>query len=300
MDGTTTIRRTRPVDSAAFAMLPIGSLVVIFFASLAYLPPWQAMWLGAISLFGSMKVLTLATCDEAANASAAKRLGYLLLWPGMNAPAFFDSAARSDRPHVGEWLFAIVKLFTGAVLIGAAIFLLPTRLMLAGWIGFVGLVFLFHLGLFHIASLGWRCAGVEARTIMRWPILATSISDFWGRRWNRAFRDLMFDWIFRPTTRLFGPAGATLVAFFVSGIVHELLITVPPRAGYGGPTAYFFLQAIGMLIERGRLGRRLGIGGGIGGRIFCLLVVFAPIGLLFPAAFISECIVPTLRAIGSI
>ncbi len=300
MNGTTTIRHARPIDSAAFAAVPIGSLAVIFFAALAYLPPWQAMWLGAISMFGCVKVLTLATCTSAAEASAAKRLGYLLLWPGMNARAFFDRSAHVAGPRAAEWVFAILKLSFGVALIRAAIVILPDQLMLAGWIGFIGLILFFHMGVFHIASLGWRTGGVEAWPIIRWPILATSVSDFWGRRWNRAFRDLMFDWIFRPSTRLLGPVGAMLATFVVSGIVRELLITVPSRATYGGPTAYFLLQAIGLLIERGRLGRWLGIGSGLRGRIFCLLVVFAPIGLLFPAPFIRECIVPTLRAIAMV
>jgi hypothetical protein len=280
--------------------MAIGSMAVIFIMAVCFLSSWEAMWLGAISLFGSMKLLTIATCVEAADASTAKRLGYLLLWPGMNPNAFFEPVANVAKPRSGEWLFAISKLLIGIMLIYAAIVILPARLMLAGWIGFVGLVFFFHLGLFHISSLGWRLDGVGVRPIMDWPILATSLSDFWGNRWNRAFRDLMFYWVFRPITRLLGPTGAMLAAFLVSGWVHELIITVPARSGYGGPTAYFLLQAAGLLIERTRFGRKVGLGAGIGGRIFCLLFVLAPVGLLFPAAFIRQCIVPTLRIIARI
>ena len=59
----------------------------------------------------------------------------------------------------------------------------------------------------------------------------------------------MYYWIFRPTRRLLGPVGAMLTVFLVSGLIHELLITVPARSAYGGPTAYFLLQAVGFLIE---------------------------------------------------
>jgi hypothetical protein len=34
-------------------------------------------------------------------------------------------------------------------------------------------------------------------------------------------------------------AAAHLAAFAVSGLLHELAISLPVGAGYGGPTAYF-------------------------------------------------------------
>jgi len=45
-----------------------------------------------------------------------------------------------------------------------------------------------------------------------------------------------------------------MAAFLFSGILHELAISVPVGAGYGGPFAYFALHGALVLVERG-LGR---------------------------------------------
>ena len=79
----------------------------------------------------------------------------------MNAKTFFDRPTHIVRPGAPEWRFAIFKCLFGIALICAAITILPRHLMLAGWLGFVGLVFFFHLGVFHISSLGWRIGGVD-------------------------------------------------------------------------------------------------------------------------------------------
>ena len=97
---------------------------------------------------------------------------------------------------------------------------------------------------------------------MHAPILATSLGDFWGRRWNLAFRDLAHSYIFRPLIRRTGPAAATLAAFVASGVIHDAVISIPARGGYGLPTLYFSIQGVAVLIERrgghGSVGLRVG------------------------------------------
>ena len=178
--------------------------------------------------------------------------------------------------------------------------MLEKNALAAGWIGLTGLAFVLHFGLFHILSLAWRERGVDARPIMDFPILASSLADFWGRRWNRAFRDVAFQQLLRRLAGRFGVAWATMAVFLVSGLVHELVISLPVCGGWGGPTIYFLLQAAGLLIERSRIGRALGFGRGLLGRSVCALFVIAPVGLLFHAPFIRNAILPTLRAIRAI
>jgi hypothetical protein len=52
------------------------------------------------------------------------------------------------------------------------------------------LVLVLYFGSFHLLSCAWRSAGVDAHPLMNWPLAAESVSEFWGRRWNTAFRDL--------------------------------------------------------------------------------------------------------------
>ena len=82
----------------------------------------------------------------------------------------------------------------------------------------------------------------------------------------------------------------------MSGLVHETVISLPARGGWGGPTLYFLLQAAGAGIEKNAVGRRLGLGAGVRGRAWMLLVTAAPLPLLLHAAFTDRVIMPMLQA----
>ena len=71
---------------------------------------------------------------------------------------------------------------------------------------------------------------------MRMPIGAVSLTDLWSYRWNVAFRDLANPLLFRPLSNRIGVAPATLIAFIISGLLHELVISLPAGAGFGLPT----------------------------------------------------------------
>jgi hypothetical protein len=142
--------------------------------------------------------------------------------------------------------------------------------------------------------------GVVAEPIMNWPVAATSLGEFWGRRWNRAFRDLTYRFLFRPLKHRLGAGGALFLGFLVSGVAHDAVISLPAGGGYGLPTAYFVLQAVAMFVERSAIGRRLGLGRGAVGWLFCAAVVLVPSVLLFHRPFIDVVILPFLRAIRAI
>jgi alginate O-acetyltransferase complex protein AlgI len=91
-----------------------------------------------------------------------------------------------------------------------------------------------------------------------------------------------------------------LVATFgLSGLLHELVITVPAGGGYGLPTCYFLLQSAGVLIERSPVGRRLRLGEGLRGRMFMLIFFAAPLPMLFPPVFLRHIMMPMFSAIGA-
>lgn len=281
------------------AIAPLVMLPTFAFLLMTHLSAWQFMWLLAMSIYAGLKWLTFATSTASRHASTRRCLGYLVLWPGMNVNAFFDVRLHGQRPTIYEGVQAIFKLAVGVVLLSfIAPHLMGAEPLVAGWVGMIGLAFFLHFGLFHILSICWRLHGIDAEPIMDFPILASSLSDFWGRRWNRAFRDLAFGLVFRQLVRPLGVAAATTVVFAVSGVIHELVISVPAGGGWGGPTLYFVIQGAGLLLEHSQVGKCLRLDQGVTGRVFCAVCTVGPICLLFHEPFICRVILPMLAVIG--
>jgi alginate O-acetyltransferase complex protein AlgI len=255
------------------------------------------MWTLAVSLFFAGKFLAWRAASSAARPSPAHTLGYFLLWPGMDPQPFaFPTAHPQSAPApVSAWLRAFGKTLAGASLLLWAAWL-PASL-LAGWIGMVGLVLFLHFGLFALLRLGWLRKGILVPPIMRAPMLADSLADFWGARWNTAFSRLAREFIVRPLTPRLGIARTVMLVYLVSGVVHETVISVPAGAGFGLPTAYFLLQGLATLFERSVPGRRLGLGRGVCGRIFAVATVAAPAFWLFHPAFVQNVFLPMLRVL---
>ena len=255
------------------------------------------MWLMSFALFAGCKWLTWWTARHPTT-SRKRSLAYLLLWPGMDAASFLDGQRVPPKPVPIQWLFAAAKTGLGILLIWfvAHRFASP---MLQGWIGMLGLIFLLHFGSFHLIALAWQAFGVDAEPIMRSPISSRSLREFWGKRWNMGFRQLTFDLVFNPLRRPLGVGAATFASFVVSGLIHELVISLPARAGYGLPTVYFAVQGAGVLLERSNAGKKSGLRSGWRGWLFAATVAGGPAYLLFHPWFVLRVMVPFLRAIGA-
>lgn len=261
-------------------------------------PRWGVMWSLAIAIYCAAKSLTWWTRTPADRVDRLK-WAYLLAWPGMNV----ESLARdsSARPATAEWVFATFKTSVGVALLAFGTSVVGAwDCYMAGWIGMVGIVLVLHFGLFHLLSCAWRSYGYAAAPLMNWPIASESLSEFWGRRWNRAFRDLAHRFLFRPLHPVLGPSGALLAGFVASGLIHDVVVSLPAGGGYGLPTIYFALQGLGILLERSRFGRKLGLGRGLPGWTFCAVALLAPCGLLFHRPFVCDVIVPFLTALRSL
>ncbi len=281
-------------DWLPLAVLPAASLLL-----LARSEPWVLMWSMAFTLYAGCKWLTWRRARNTAS-PAWRSCAYLFLWPGMDAPAFLDNRKPVMKPSPTTWLVAWMETGLGAFLLWGIAGRIPgSQPLLRGWTGMLGVVLLLHFGLFQLSALSWQRLGVNARPLMRVPIAAKSLADFWGRRWNSAFHRLAHDLVFRPLHRRVGTGPATFAVFAVSGLVHDLLISVPARGGYGLPTAYFLLQGAGLWFERSRAGRAIGLGRGARGRLFALAVTAGPLVFLFRPIFIRNVILPMLHAIGA-
>jgi alginate O-acetyltransferase complex protein AlgI len=260
-------------------------------------PRWALMWLLAIAVYAGFKWLTWRR-TPAPDAPAWKHLGYLLAWPGMDAAAFLRRDSKFAPPTTAEGIVAAGKTFIGVLVLWVIARLIPAEYSYCrGWAGMAGIVLVLHFGLIHVLSCAWRSIGVNARPLMDWPIAATSVSDFWGRRWNTAFRDLTHRFFFRPLTPRLGARGAILVGFVFSGLVHDFVMSPAAHGGYGGPTLFFLISGAAMFAERSPLGRHLGLGRGWRGWLFAVITILVPAPLLFHPPFVERIVVPFLQAI---
>lgn len=274
--------------------LAVGAMLI---ASRVW-PAWVFMWVLAFVIFAGFKYVTYR--EALASGLVAPKLThyvYLFCWPGMS----FKDFARiptSTRPKSStpRWIAAAVKTLIGAGLVWLAVPVIPVDLwLLRGWIGMVGIIMVLHFGIFHLLALALQACGFDERPNMRAPFRARSLAEFWGKRWNTAFNVLADRYGFRPLTPRIGPHAALAVVFLASGLLHEAVITLPARGGYGLPTAYFALQATGIFLERLPLFRK---------RpwlkcLFAWLVLVAPLGWLFPPVFVRNVMLPMLHAIGA-
>jgi alginate O-acetyltransferase complex protein AlgI len=112
-----------------------------------------------------------------------------------------------------------------------------------------------HFGLFNLVAGGWRWVGIDCRPLFRAPLASQSLPEFWSKRWNLAFSEMAAIAVYRPLSKRMGRQAAMFAVFLYSGLVHELAISVPVRAGYGLPFAYFVLHGVLALAEQ-----RLGLG----------------------------------------
>jgi len=252
------------------------------------IPRWVLMWSIAVTMFAALKALSLHWA-RGSNAKSSRIAAYLFLWPGMDAPAFLTGKA--DRaPDRREWGFAALKTTIAVGLIGLAPLASPP--MLRGWIAMVGIVLFFHFGSFHLLSCFWRSRGVNAPPLMDRPLLAKSVSAFWSKHWNVAFRDLTHRLVFKPVLRRMGAPAALMAGFLFSGFLHEMAVTVPAGGWYGGPTVFFVLQGLAALAERSKRGRALGLGKGGRGWAFTQGLLLLTVPLLFPPPFVLRVINP--------
>ncbi|KAL4580033.1 hypothetical protein LXL04_016207 [Taraxacum kok-saghyz] len=98
-------------------------------------------------------------------------------------------------------------------------------------------------------------AGVELERPSDEPYLATSLQDFWGRRWNLMVTNILRHTVYTPVKSLFsGKDWASLPAFMatfvVSGLMHELLFYYVTRVTPTWEMTWFFvLHGICVVVE---------------------------------------------------
>ncbi|MDG2391365.1 MAG: MBOAT family protein [Planctomycetaceae bacterium] len=273
-----------------FALVLIGVL-----AETSSLSPHVKMMVIAVSVFAVLKGKTL--CEFLADGhtlSKTHKLLWFVGWPGFDIQGFFIRE-HEVQPNRSEWKVGLLNTSAGLILwVAVAPYVQPYYEIVAGWIAMTGIVLTLHFGLLHLCTLFWIAKGRDVTPLMNAPILSESLSEFWGKRWNIAFRDFAYARVFKPISHRWNATTATWASFAFSGLVHELAITVPAGGGYGLPLLYFLLQGSGVGLER-RLSRRgWAVRRGLKGWMFAALFLIPAAPLLFPPPFVRNVILPLI------
>jgi alginate O-acetyltransferase complex protein AlgI len=284
-----------PARVAAWTTLVLGTLGVEEWV--AGEPPGVRML--ALITFALLVMKVIVVIEERARGMAALGLGAWLgfagAWLGMQ-PALFAGAERVSLSGAGTLLRrGALHASSGVVLVVVAgiVWESSQSRLLATMVLLPGLSLLLHFGLCNLLAGAWRLRGVASEALFRAPLLSQNLGELWARRWNRAFSEMTAIGVYRPLVSRFGRGPALLAGFAVSGLLHEMAISVPVRAGFGLPFLYFMLHGGLVLVERAlaRAGRPLS---GWVGRAWAIFWIVAPLPLLFHRPFLAGVIWPLI------
>jgi hypothetical protein len=254
-------------------MTPIGRMLVIIASTLVV-----------------TKVLALVVARAEGTVLGPRATAEFLGWMGMRPSLFAKKRSVDTRGAAALAVHGLRTLVIGALLFALARIIATSPLAMVWKRGvvtiaaMVALSLMLHFGLFDIVAGFYRFRGIPVGKLFRAPLVARSLSEFWSRRWNIGFSEMIALVVHRPVRRNAGENVALAASFLASGLLHELAISVPVRAGYGLPTAYFLLHGGLVAIER-RMNRPPG-------HIWTIFWLIAPLPLLFHPPFLRDVVWP--------
>lgn len=277
-----------------------ASILVIHFIFLNEHPIIRMLALIATT-FTAMKVIA-ATEEYLAKTIALTFKQWFIFataWAGMRAQPF-ETFGGAPLPNAWPLVrFGISRLIAGLILVLLVrqIATLPFNQTLihiaVSIVLLIGYSLMLHFGLLSISAGMWQLSGANTYFLFKAPAKATSLTEFWSKRWNIAFSEMTSIAIFRPLRNKIGGAAALMLAFIFSGLLHELALSIPVNHGYGLPMLYFIIQGALVLIEKVMLTRRATfLKNVIAARLWVFFWLIAPAPLLFHIRFISDIVWP--------
>ncbi|WP_051313122.1 MBOAT family protein [Sporocytophaga myxococcoides] len=212
-------------------------------------------------------------------------ISFVAGWFGMR-PNLFETLGAKPLQGVDELVkFGVKRITAGSCLIILSGYIYTNLTetffqIFSTALALIGLSLILHFGILNISAGFWRSKGAATRALFKEPMRSVSLAEFWGKRWNLAFSEMTAIALYRPLKPKIGEKAATVTAFVFSGLLHEVAISVPVKAGYGLPLLYFFIQGILIIIER-----KLEYSGILKNKIVARSWVFAGLILPFPVLF---------------
>ena len=230
--------------------------------------------------------------EELKSYSPAGLLLYAYPWPGVD-PAPFRERQGLDERATRWFVFGFPTMCLGIAALG--MLALNSESMsrsVLGLAGIASMLTIIHLGYSDVLSSGMRLAGFPVKRLFASPLGSRSLQDFWSLRWNRPFVE-MNKLLFRPLlTSKFSKGQTVIGLFLISGLLHELALSFPVSAGWGGPLLYFFVQGACMQLEK-----KAGISEKLWSRLWTWTVLLLPAPLLFHAQLREVLVLPLIERI---
>ncbi|MGD1842854.1 MAG: MBOAT family protein [Thermonemataceae bacterium] len=250
-------------------------------------PPLLRMITLIIPLLHAMKIV-VANAHTSKIRHFDKWLVYYFLTVNMNPSIFHkDVEKRVDTKilisavvHllVGVSIFIFLRYFTDHSIITRSKGLQWSYSLLA----LFSLSLILHFGLLSLNTFFLRRIGIADYLIFKQPYKSKSLTVFWGRRWNLAFSEMTATAVFKPLARKFGVKWASFISFMVSGLLHEVAISLSVLKGFGLPMLYFVIHGLLMELERHLFTKRQP------GTIWVIASLIIPLPLLFHTPFLTE------------
>jgi Membrane bound O-acyl transferase family len=234
--------KTRRACSVLIATIGLGVPLLL---------PMDVPWVRALSSLTAIMTLlrTIDLVRENKPRSALFRIVHVAL--PMDTRRF-----TSVRPSFSLREFAAILAFTAVAVpsLLVVIYVAPQHTgasrFLIRW--GIGLIFVYTLSdaAYRFATLLFLALGYEAYALHPAPILAVTVKEFWGERWNRTVSAWFFEHILRPFARARMPRVGVFMSFVASGVLHGYLVaTVASFAMVGVMFLYFVAQGVLVLLE---------------------------------------------------
>lgn len=158
----------------------------------------------------------------------------------------------------------------------------------------IHIYFMLEMLLAGAAALAKAFTRVELEPHFNEPYLATSLQDFWGRRWNLMVPKILHPTVFQPVrraaARLAGPRWAAIPAvwatFLVSGLMHELVVYNFGRVRPSGEMLGFFVvHGVSLSAEiavKKMVAGKFRVPGVVSGPVTLAYVILSSFWLFFP------------------
>jgi hypothetical protein len=244
----------------------------------------------------SMKIVVAVESYPGGNSlTVFQWLAFALGWFGMR-PVLFEklpgpslAASHLLLKGISRIIIGIFFLFVSASLEESpalnALFL-PQLFLL------VGLSLILHFGILNVASAAWRALGVDVPELFKSPYKSKSLKEFWGRRWNAAFSEMTALIAYRPLKANVAVDAAMMMSFLLSGLLHEIAISLPVRAGYGLPMIYFTIHAFAMHLEGKSSYIQKLTQHRFLSHVWVMTLLILPMPLLFHSGFVHQVLIP--------